>query len=127
MEIIKEIQKCITDQNIDFIEELADIIIEEKIDNLESLKDYEISYNNIDDNNSYDLVINKYLKEIDSNPYEYEGRLYDDIQLLKQERKLMNTDEFDNKVYHLIKYFKMTNRYNPFPYITYQLILNNKI
>ena len=78
MEIIKEIQKCITDQNIDYIEELADIIIEEKIDNLESLKDYEISYNNIDDNNSYDLVINKYLKEIDSNPYEYEGRLYDD-------------------------------------------------
>ena len=127
MEIIKEIQKHITDQNIDFIEELADIIIEEKIDNLESLKAYELSYNNIDDNNSYDLVINKYLKEIDSNPYEYEGRLYDDIQLLKQERKLMNTDEFDNKVYHLIKYFKMTNRYNPLPYITYQLIVNNKI
>ena len=53
MEIIKEIQKHITDQNIDYIEELDDIIIEEKINNLESPKEYEISYNNIDDNNSY--------------------------------------------------------------------------
>ena len=127
MEIIKKLQEHISDQNIDYIEELADIIIEEKIKNLNDLKDYESKYNNVDDGNSYDEVISKYLKEIDNNPYEYEGRLYNDIQSLKQERKQINTDVIEDKVLHLIKYFRMTNRDNPFPYITYQLIINNKL
>lgn len=126
MEIIKKLQEHITDQNIDYIEELVDIIIEEKIESIDDLKVYENKYNNVDSSNLYNDVIYNYIKEIDDNPYEYEGRLYDDIQTLKQERKMMNSDIIEDKIFHLIKYFKMTNRENPFPYITYELITNNK-
>lgn len=127
MEIIKEMQKHISDQNIDYIEELADIILEENITNLEELKKYEIEYNSMNDNYSLDLVINNYLNEIDNNPFEYEGCLYDFIQALKQERKLIDTDSIENKIYHLIRYCKMTKRDNPLPYETYKLIINGKL
>jgi hypothetical protein len=47
--------------------------------------------------------------------------------MLKKERKMIDDELIDNKILHIIKYYYLTKRENPFPYITYQLIITNKL
>lgn len=124
MTLIKELQSRVSNDNIYFIEELADIIIEEKIQTLEELKMYESNYNN---NLSIEEVIINRIKEIDNNPFEYDGLLHSQIGILKEERKLIESGNLENKIMHLIKYYSLTKRYNPFPYLTYQFIMQGKL
>ena len=128
MTIIKQLQEHVTNENILYVEELSKIIIEENIKSLEELKRYEIKYNEKKGKFlSIEEIINECIKNIDESPYEYDGLLYDQIQKLKNERKLMDDELIDNKILHIVKYYYLTNRDNPFPYLTYQLIVQNKL
>jgi hypothetical protein len=128
MTLIKKLQENVSDENILFIEELSQIIIEENIKTLEELKEYEIEYNKENGKVlSIEEIIKKCIENIDKSPYEYDGLLYDQIQMLKKERKMIDDELIDNKILHIIKYYYLTKRENPFPYITYQLIITNKL
>lgn len=128
MTIIKQLQEYVSDENILYIEELSKIIIEENIKSLEELKEYEKEYNKENGKLlSTEEIIKKCINNIDNSQYEYDGLLYDQIQKLKNERKLIDDELIDNKILHIIKYYYLTNRENPFPYLTYQLITQKKI
>ena len=126
--MIKRLQAHISNNNVYYIEELAQIIIEENIHSLEELKEYEEEYHQ---ENGKSLTMEEKIKKcidiVDKYPYEYDGLLYDQINELKNERKLMSDESLDNKVLHIVKYYYLTKRENPFPYLTYQLIIQNKL
>lgn len=127
--LIKELQKHITNDNVKYIEELTDIIIDEKIHSLDDLKKYEDNFykNSNGEYLSIDERVQSCIDVIDRNPFEYDGLLYEQIKNLKSERKLIDDEIMENKLLHIIKYYYLTNRDNPFPYFTYHLITNNKI
>ena len=128
MTLIQELQKHVNNENIYYIEELANIIIEEKINSIQELEEYEKQYNKVNDEyQTIEESINKWIKIIDQYPYEYDGLLYDQIQELKRERNLIDVGTLENKILHIIKYYYFTKRDNPFPYQTYQLIIQNKL
>ena len=123
MTFINELRKYTNDNNICYVDELIDIIAEEKIKKLQDLKKYEEKYNNM----SMEESVNHWISIIDQSAYEYDGLLYDQIQKLKEERKLMEEGQLDSKILHIIKYYYLTNRYNPYPYHTYMFIINGKL
>ena len=128
MTLIQELQAHANNENIYYIEELADIIIDEKINSIQELEEYEKQYNKVND--EYQTIENsmkKWIEIIDKYPYEYDGLLYDQIQELKKERKLIDDGTTENRVLHIVKYYYLTKRDNPFPYQTYQLIIHNKL
>jgi len=128
MTLIQNLQKYVTNENIDYINELANIIIDEGINSIDDLQKYELNYNKENELLlTYDEIIEKCKKNIDDYPYEYDGLLYDKLQLLKEERKLMDSGNQENKILHIIKYYFLTNRDNPFPYMTYQFIIQGKL
>jgi len=128
MTLIQELQTHANNENIYYIEELANIIIDENINSVQELEEYEKQYNKV--NGEYQTIeesIKKWIKIIDQYPYEYDGLLYDQIQELKIERKLIDVGTLENKILHIIKYYYLTKRDNPYPYQTYQLIIQNKL
>jgi len=128
MTLIQELQTHANNENIYYIEELANIIIDENINSVQELEEYEKQYNKV--NGEYQTIeesIKKWIKIIDQYPYEYDGLLYDQIQELKIERKLIDFRKIKNKILHIIKYYYLTKRDNPYPYQTYQLIIQNKL
>lgn len=128
MTLIQELQTHANNDNIYYIEELANIIIEEKINSIQELEAYEKQYNKVNDEyQSTENALKKWVEIIDKYPYEYDGLLYDQIQKLKSERKLINDGTLENRVLHVIKYYYLTKRDNPFPYQTYQLIMQDKL
>lgn len=128
MTLIEELYIHKNDNNINYIEELEETILEEDIKTVDDLIKYEIKYNRYNGKNiQYKEMINNCIKEIDEYPYEYDGLSFDEIRTLKKERRFMNDDNDIIKIYHIIKYYYLTNRYNPFPYMTYQFIIKDKI
>ncbi len=128
MTLIQELQTHANNDNIYYIEELANIIIEEEINSIQELEAYEKQYNKVNDEyQSTENALKKWVEIIDKYPYEYDGLLYDQIQKLKSERKLINDGTLENRVLHVIKYYYLTKRDNPFPYQTYQLIMQDKL
>lgn len=128
MTLIQELQTHANNENIYYIEELANIIIDENINSVQELEEYEKQYNKV--NGEYQTIeesIKKWIKIIDQYPYEYDGLLYDQIQELKIERKLIDVGTLENRILHIIKYYYLTKRDNPYPYQTYQLIIQNKL
>lgn len=128
MTIIKELQEHASNNNIYYIEELADIIIEENIQSLAELEEYEKRYHM--ENGKYlsiEEVVKKCVENIDIYPFEYDGLLYNQIQELKNERKLIEDEILENKILHIIKYYYLTKRDNPFPYYTFLLIIKDKL
>lgn len=124
MTLIQNLLAHTSNENIFYIEELADIIIDEKIISLEELKQYEEVYNRhmtLEDSLKY------WIKIIDEDPFEFDEPSYDQIQKLKQERRAMDVGSIDERLTHVIKYYMMTNRDNPFPYRTYEFIIEGKI
>ena len=77
--------------------------------------------------NTIEEAANFWVDVIDNDPYEYDDVSYDKLQELKKERKLINDQLLENKILHIIKYYHLTDRDNPFPYHTYQFILNGKL
>ena len=109
MTLIQELQTYANNENIYQIEELADIIIEEKITSIQDLENYEREYNKVNEEyQSIEFAINKWIEIIDKYPYEYDGLLYDELQELKKERKLIDDEILENRVLHLIKYYYLT-------------------
>lgn len=128
MTLIQELQTHANNDNIYYIEELANIIIEEKINSIQELEVYEKEYNKVNDEyQSTENALKKWIGIIDKYPYEYDGLLYDQIQKLKNERELINDGILENRVLHVIIYYHLTKRDNPFPYQTYQLIMQDKL
>lgn len=128
MTLVQEIQKHVNNNNIFYIEELADIIIDEKLNSVEELEEYEKCYNKLDSKfNTIEEAVNFWIDVIDNDPYEYDDVSYDKLQELKKERKLINDHLLENKILHIIKYYHLTDRDNPFPYHTYQFILKGKL
>ncbi len=128
MTMIQEIQKHANNDNIFYIEELADIIIEEKISTIEQLKEFEKKYNELNCKfKNIEEIVNFWINVVDNDPYEYDDVSYDKLQELKKERKLMDDSILENKILHIIKYYFLTDRNNPFPYYTYQFILQGKL
>jgi hypothetical protein len=126
--MIQEIQKHANNDNIFYIEELADIIIEEKISTIEQLKEFEKKYNELNCKfKNIEEIVNFWINVVDNDPYEYDDVSYDKLQELKKERKLMDDSILENKILHIIKYYFLTDRNNPFPYYTYQFILQGKL
>lgn len=124
MTIIKQLQEHVNNNNIFYIEELSKIIIEENIQSLDELKEYERRYHRY---LTIEEIIKKCIDTIDKYPYEYDGLLYDQIQELKKERKLIDDELLENKIVHIIKYYYLTNRDNPFPYLTFKLIIQDRL
>jgi len=128
MTLIQELQTHANNENIYYIEELANIIIDENINSVQELEEYEKEYNKVNDEyQTIEESIKKWIKIIDQYPYEYDGLLYDQIHELKRERKLIDVGTLENKILHIIKYYYLTKRDNPYPYQTYQLIIQNKL
>lgn len=128
MTLIQELQTHANNDNIYYIEELANIIIEEKINSIQELEVYEKEYNKVNDEyQSTENALKKWIEIVDKYPYEYDGLLYDQIQKLKNERELINDGILENRVLHVIIYYHLTKRDNPFPYQTYQLIMQDKL
>ena len=128
MSLIEGLQKHVNNDNIYYIEELANIIIEEKINSIEELKEYENKYNKINGEiPSLEDMAKRWINLIDTYPYEHDGLLLSQIKKLQEERKLINDSLLENKILHIIKYHYLTNRDNPFPYQTYQLIIQDKL
>jgi len=128
MTLIQELQTHVNNENIYYIEELADIIINEKITSIQELENYERQYNKVNEEyQSTENAIKKWIEIIDKYPYEYDGLLYDKIYELKQERKLIDDEILENRVLHIVKYYHLTERDNPFPYQTYQFIIQGKL
>ena len=128
MTLIQELQTHANNDNIYYIEELANIIIEEKISSIQELEVYEKEYNKVNDEyQSTENALKKWIGIVDKYPYEYDGLLYDQIQKLKNERELINDGTLENRVLHVIIYYHLTKRDNPFPYQTYQLIMQDKL
>ena len=121
MDLIKELQKHVTNENIDYIDELAEIIIRDKINSIDDLKQYELG------SKTREEIINDSIKLIDEYPYEYDGLLKSEIDTLKSTRALINSDNEETKLINLIKYYMITNRDNPLPYITYLFIIDDKL
>ena len=76
---------------------------------------------------SVEKTMKHYLADIDSSICEYDGRLYEEIQKLKAERKLIGEGDSQESIKHLIIYCSLTNRTNPFPFTTYQMIMNGEL
>lgn len=128
MTLVQEIQKHVSNDNIFYIEELADIIIDEKLNSIEELEEYEKRYNGFNRKfNTMEEVVNYWIDVIDNDPYEYDDVSYDKLQELKKERRLIDDKLLENKILHIIKYYHLTDRDNPFPYYTYQFILQGKL
>lgn len=128
MTLIQELQTHANNENIYYIEELADIIINEKIISIQELENYERQYNKVNEEyQSTENAIKKWIEIIDKYPYEYDGLLYDKIYELKQERKLIDDEILENRVLHIVKYYHLTERDNPFPYQTYKFIIQGKL
>ena len=121
MNLIKELKKHVTNDNIDYIDELSEIIIRDKINTVDELKQYELG------NKTHEEIINDSIKLIDEYPYEYDGLLKKEIDNLKSIRSLINSDDEETKLINLIKYYMLTNRDNPLPYITYVFIVDDKL
>lgn len=71
--------------------------------------------------------IKRWINLIDTYPYEFSGLSMAKIRKLDEERSLMNTETVEDKILHLVIYFQLTNRENPFPYQTYKFIIEGKI
>lgn len=105
--------------NTGLVDELIELIEDEKIDSLAQLKKI--------DSEPSDIVICNYLKEIDANPFEYDGFLYDEIQQLKHLRKAISAGNEIEQMRALVKYCMLTNRFTPFPALAYEMISSNEI
>lgn len=121
MDLIKELQKHVTNENIDYIDELSEIIIRDKINSLDELKAYELG------SKTHEEIIRDAIKLIDEYPYEYDGLLKRELDNLKSTRALINSDNEEVRLINLIKYYMITNRDNPLPYITYMFIIDGKL
>ena len=118
-ELICILQAYRNDSNGVLIDELIEIVEEEKINSVEELKSI--------DGEPEDIAVKKYLKEIDANPYEYDGLLYDEIQKLKHLRRSIADGNESEQKRRLVQYCMLTNRYTPFPSIAYEMIINGEI
>ncbi len=118
-ELIRLLEAHRNNSNNGPIDELIELIEDEKIDSLMQLKTFENELSN--------TVIRNYLEEIDANPFEYEGLLYDEIQELKRLRKLISDGDETEQKRLLVKYCILTNRTTPFPAVTYEMISNDEI
>ena len=125
MMLIEELRLHENKDNKGYIEELIDIINEDNINSLEELDKYEKG--SITEDYSIDEKIKKCIHLIDTYPFEYDGLLSKDIQELKNERKLMDEGTLEDCILHIVKYYYLTNRDNPFPYQTYKFIIQDKL
>ena len=128
MNLIEDLQKHVNDDNILYIYELSHIIIDEKITTLDELEQNEKDYNRVNGQEfSMDESIKRWIDLIDTYPYEFDGLSISETKKLDEERKLMNTESMNDKILHLVKYFCLTKRDNPFPYQTYKFIIEGKL
>lgn len=111
--LIEAIQSFKNELNGSIIDYLVEDIKEENLYSLDELKI-------VEDNTDVEIIIKNYLKEIDDTPFEFEGKSYDEIQTLKRERKMIGNGK--SRVEKI--YCQLTNRINPLPYTTYQMILD---
>lgn len=109
------------DKNSGIVEELISIIEEEGINTIDELELLQKEEGPIE------KTVLSYLKEIDNSWFEYDGRLYDEIQRLKIERNLIGDAKSPESLKHLIVYCSLTNRDNPLPFTTYQMLLRGEI
>lgn len=122
MNLVDNLRKHINNTNAYIINDLVDILIEERINSIEELEKYEKDSNS---NQSTDEIVKLYLHDIDTYVGEYDNCNLDSMKKLKELRG--SIDSSDDGIKALILYCSLTNRDNPFPYITYQLIINNKL
>jgi len=115
--LIEALQSFRSELNGLIIDCLVEDIKEEGLCSLCELKE-------VEDKTDAEIIIKNYLKEIDDNPFEFEGKSYDEIQTLKRERKMIGNGKSQVEKKHFIIYCQLTNRINPLPYTTYQMILD---
>lgn len=120
MDELKDIlQAHRNDSNGVLVDELIEIIEEENITSAEELK-------NVYDE-SEDDVVRDYLKEIDGNPFEYEGLLFREIQKLKLLREAIANGNEPEQKRRLVQYCVLTGRSTPFPFVAYEMIIREEI
>ena len=124
MTLIQQMQQHVNNDNVYYIDEIAQTIIEVNLLTEEDLKLYEEKYNS---HMPIEESLSKWIKMIDNYPYEYDILSYDEIQESKRLRKMMDSENLDEKVLNLVKYFYLTNRDNPYIYQTYKFIIQDKL
>ena len=124
MTLIQEMQKHASNENIYYIEEVADIILDENIFSIEDLEEYEKRYNK---NKSFEESISMWTSIVDKYPYEFDGLLNLEMKKLDDERKLIDQGNIEDRILHLVKYYYLTKRDNPYPYQTYKFIIQDKL
>lgn len=130
MDLIKELLKKINPNNANIMISLSSIITSEKIESLDKLLEYE---NNRFKTNGMKMSkgeqIQYCIEILDSFPYEYDELDYDEIQIYKKYRKILDNtlSSMDDKILSIIILFNMTHRELPFPYETYQYIIDGRL
>lgn len=109
-----------TELNEVVIDSLINDIEDEGVNSLEELK-------SLEQREPLEETVAFFLREIDGCIFEYDGRSYDEIQRLKQERKLIGNAQTHEERKHLILYCALSNRYIPFPFTAYQMILAGEL
>lgn len=129
MDLVNNLLKYINSNNSKIIKQLVDLITDNKINTLEELKHHE--ENKFKTNNKFmnkEEKINYCLSIIKYSSYDYELLDYDEIQLYKNYKNgIVTNDDLNIKILNLIKIFNLTNRDNYFPYETYEFIIDKKL
>lgn len=122
MNLIDELKNHLTNENSIILNDLLDLIIEENIKTDKELEIYEKVSNS---NQSNEEVVKFYLHDIDTSISEFDRCNLDSMHKLQNLRNVINSSEEGIK--NLIIYCSLTDRINPFPYITYNFIINDKL
>lgn len=130
MELIENLLKKINSNNSTIVMSLSSIITSKKIKTLDELLEYENNKFIIDGKKLTKEEQVKYCIEIlNSFPYDYDELDYEEIQVYKKNRKILDdeTCEINEKILSIIIIFSLTHRELYFPYEAYKYILDSKI
>jgi len=130
MELIEELLKKMNSNNSNIIMSLSNIITSKKIKTLEELFEYETKKFMVDGKEiPKEEQVQYCIQILDSFPYDYEELDYDEIQVYKKNRKVIDDSisSINEKILSIIIIFNLTHRELYFPYEAYNFIIDSKI
>ena len=130
MELIENLLKRMNSNNSNIIMSISTIITSKKLDTLDKLLEYEEKKFMIDGKRLSTEEKIEYCTEIlNSFPYDYDELDYDEIQIYKEQRKILDNPKSSNdgKIKAIIIIFSLTHRELYFPYEAYKFIIEGKI